>query len=83
MFHWCPRYAKNVCLVVRDGEHGFLSHAHFYRGKIDEFCLKRFYTVNSKLERFRMVQLVWVESAEDFLTELELNIIYYLIDIIS
>ena len=44
----------------------FLSHAHFYRGKIDEFHLKRFSVVNSKLGRFRIVQLVWVELAEDF-----------------
>ena len=43
-----------------------LSHAHFYRGKIDEFRLKRLSVVNSKLRRFRIVQLVWIESAEDF-----------------
>ena len=41
MFHWCPRYAKNAYSVIRDGEHGFLSHAHFYRGKIDEFRLEK------------------------------------------
>ena len=61
-----PQIAKSVCSVIRDGEQGFLCHTHFYCGKIDESRLKRFLIVNSNFGRFRMVQLVWVESAEDF-----------------
>ena len=40
VFYWCPRYTKKFCSAIRDGEHGFLSHTHFYRGKIDRFCIK-------------------------------------------
>ena len=35
-----PDIPKKICSAIRDGEHGFLSHAHFYRGKINRFCLK-------------------------------------------
>ena len=66
MLHWCPRYAKNAYSVIQDGEHGFLCHAHFNRVKINESRLERFSIVNSNFGRFRMVQLAWVESAEDF-----------------
>ena len=41
VFHWCPRYAKKAYSVIRDREHGFLSHAHVYRGKIDELRLEK------------------------------------------
>ena len=35
-----PQIYQKFFSAIRDGEHGFLSHAHFYRGKIDRFCIK-------------------------------------------
>ena len=61
-----PDIPKKFCSAIQDGEHGFLSHAHFYHVKIDKFCLKWCKKTNMHLGGFRMVQLVRVESAEDF-----------------
>ena len=44
----------------------FLGRAHFYRGKIDRFCLKWCQKINTHLGGFKMVQLVRIKSAKNF-----------------
>ena len=48
-------------MTIRDGEHGFLGHAHLDRGKICNFPLERSRKANEGIKMCRMTSLVGVE----------------------
>ena len=59
---------KKLTLILQLHSAPLIPHiyAHFYRGKIERFCLKWRQKVNTQLGEFKMALLVSVETAEDF-----------------